>query len=256
MTSALDAGRVRVRLTCTGKKVSAVRISSDRPDASKILRGRTIEQALQLISLLFSLCGQAQMAAARLALAAAQSEEHLPKLDTSVQREALREHLWRCLLDLPPLLGDEPMQQEFISAAKWITEDRRHELRTLLTGSSIESLRQRLQQFAFTHPSVHLLPALNARTSLTEWPRLNANSCRQPTWRGEAAETGAHARRQRHNNATTSFFATRWLARFDELLEWATGEESIGNVGTASAVAVAPGTGRSLVETARGLLIL
>lgn len=255
MTSPLDTGRVRIQLTCTGEKVSAVQIKSDRPDVSKILRGRTTEQALQLISLLFSLCGQAQTTAARLALAAAQGDESPPQLDTSVQREALREHLWRCLLDLPPLLGDEPMQQKFISAAKWIAEDRREELHLLLTSPPIESLRLCLQQSATAPRTFRLLPTLDAHTSLTEWARLHADFCRQPTWRGAAAETGAGARKQQHNDAASSFFSTRWLARFDELLEWAKGEESIGYVGTASAVSVAPGIGRSTIESARGLLM-
>jgi len=81
-----------------------------------------------------------------LALAAARGEECLPRLDPDVQREVLREHLWRCLLDLPPLLGEAAMQQEFVSAAKWIIEGKRDELRALLVSPHIATFRMLLTQ--------------------------------------------------------------------------------------------------------------
>ncbi len=251
-----DAGRVRVRLVCADGLVNAVHVSAERPDAATVLRGRTADQAVQLVFLLFALCGQSQASAAVLALAAARGKECLPQLDPNVQREVLREHVWRCLLDLPPLLGMAALQQEFASAAKWIAEGNRDELRALLSSPHIDALRQLLKLAGESPaPASRLLPPLDAKNSLTEWPRLSAEFCRLPSWRGMAAETGAIARQPQINDRSASLFSARWLARFAELLDWARGNEQAGAGGTVSAVPVASGIGRSLVETARGLLM-
>lgn len=256
MTPNFDTGRVRVQLTCADGRVSAVQISSKRPDVAVVLRGRTADQAVQLFPLLFALCGQAQARAAALALAAARGEECVPQLDPDVQREVIREHLWRCLLDLPPLQGEDAFQQEFVSAMKWIAEGNCAELHALLNSSRIASLPQRLHQIEGSHPiSDRLLPRLDARRSLAEWPRLSAKFCRLPDWRGMSAETGAIARRQQTEEKIKSLFFSRWRARLDELMEWTAGDVQIGAGGTVSAVPVAGGIGRSLVETARGILM-
>lgn len=251
-----DAGCVRLRLTCADDQVCAVQVSSERPDVSRALRGRTTDQAVQLVSLLFALCGQAQARAAILALAAARGEECVPQLDPNVQREVLREHLWRWLLDLPTLLGEKVLQHEFVTAAGWVAEGRRDELHALLTSPRIAALRLRLQQAdELPSPPPRLLPALDARSSLAKWPRLTAGFCRLPDWRGMAAETGAITRQQKRHEKMTSLLSARWLARFDELLDWAAGDDTVGAGGTVSAVPVALDIGRSLVETARGLLM-
>jgi len=252
----LDAGRIRVRLACADGRVSAVQVGSERPEVARVLRGRTAEQAVQWVPLLFVLCGQAQAGAAVLALAAARGEECPPRIDPDIQREVLREHLWRCLLDLPPLLGEAAWQPEFVAAVRWVAAGCRDELHALLTSPRMVALRgrlQRLEQPRFL-PS-RLLPPLSARDSLAEWPRLTAEFCRQPDWRGLAAETGVFARRQQRTAMTGTSLGDRWQARFGELLDCATGDEQVGAGGTASAIPVAPDIGRSLVETARGLLM-
>jgi hypothetical protein len=226
------------------------------------MRGRSASQVTQLVPALFALCGQAQARAAALALAAARGEECPPLLDAGVQREVLREHLWRCLLDLPALLGRAALQQEFVRAAKRVAEGKRDELRVLLESPQVVALRRHLTQASEPHFSApRLLPPLDAKNSLTEWPRLNAEFCRIPSWRGRAAETGALARKKTAAQSTKINVppigpqSARWLARFDELLDWATENDHIGTGGTVSAVPVAPGIGRALVETARGLLM-
>lgn len=90
----------------------AVRIDNRRPlQAMRLFEGRTAAQAVQLLPLLFSLCGHAQRAAARDALRAA-----LPSADIAQRRalyrdvlfETVREHLlqihrdWSALCDAPP----------------------------------------------------------------------------------------------------------------------------------------------------------
>lgn len=258
----LDTGRVRARLACEGDRVSAVQVSSERPDVTRLLRGCTAGQAVQRVPALFALCGRAQSRAAALALAAARGEECPPQLDADVQREVLREHLWRCLLDLPVLMGAAAMQQEFVSAAKWVAEGKRDELRKLLASPHIATLRLQLTQASEPRsPAPRLLPPLDAKNSLAAWPRLSAEFCRLPNWRGMAAETGAIARQAliaqqaQASENPTSPLSTRWLARLDELRDWAAGSEQVGAGGTVSAAPVASGTGRALVETARGILM-
>lgn len=250
-----DIGGVRVQLACAEGRVSAVQVSSERPDVAVVLRGRIADQAVQQLPLLFAPCGQAQARAAALALAAARGEECVPRLDPDVQREVLREHLWRCLLDLPALLGESALQQEFLSAMKWIAEGNRAELHRLLSSPRIAALHRRLQEIEQPHPiPSRLLPRLDARSSLAEWPRLSARFCRLPDWRGIPAGTGAITR-QRQVDKTTSLFSACWQARFDELRAWATDDVSVGAGGTVSAMPVADGIGRSIVDTARGLLM-
>ncbi len=256
MTPNFDTGRVRVQLTCADGRVSAVQVSSERPDVAMVLPGRMADQAVQQLPLLFALCGQAQARAAVLALVAARGEECVPQLDPNVQREVLREHLWRCLLDFPPLMGETALQQEFVSAMKWAAEGNRAELHVLLNSPRIATLHQRLHQIKEQHPiPSRLLPRLDARRSLAEWPRLSAKFCRLPDWRGKPAGTGTITRQQQTEEKIKSLFFSRWLARFGELQDWATGDDQVGTGGTVSAVPIAPGIGRSLVETARGILM-
>lgn len=211
---------------------------------------------MQLVPLLFALCGKAQGRAAMLALEAARGAEYPAYLDPATQQEAQREHLWRWLLDLPPLLGETAMRDEFVAATRWIAGGPPAELGALLAGSRITTLRRRLRELEDASDfEPRPLPALDARTSLAPWPRLDADFCRTPHWQGAAAETGAIARQQGRAGVSASAFAARWLARLEELRDWAAGIERVGAGGTASAAQVAPGIGRALVETARGLLM-
>jgi hypothetical protein len=256
MTTAIDPGCVRLRLANADGRICEVRVASERPAIAQFLRGRPADEAVRLVPLLFALCGQAQGRAAALALAAARGTECSPQLDPAIQREALREHLWRWLLDLPVLLGEVAMRDEFVAATGWIAGGQRDALGVLLAGPRIEILRQRLGDMEDASDlAPRLLPSLDARTSLVWWPRLDINFCRMPHWQGAAAETGAIARRQGRAGIAASAFAARWLARLEELRDWAAGSEKVGAGGTASAAPVEAGSGRALVETARGLLM-
>ena len=256
MSAGIDPGCVGLGLASAGGRISEVRVASERPAISQLLRGRPADKAVRLVPLLFALCGQAQGRAAALALAAARGAECSPQLDAAIRREALREHLWRWLLDLPPLLGEVAMREEFVAAAGWIAGGQRDELGALLGGSRVGALRQRLGELEdVADPQPRLLPALDARSSLALWPRLDAGFCRTPHWQGAAAETGAIARQQGRAGVAAPAFAARWLARLEELRDWAGGKETGGAGGTASAAQVEAGSGRALVETARGLLM-
>jgi hypothetical protein len=255
-SSCIDPGCVRLRLTIASGRISAVSVVSERPAVAQALRGRPADAAVRLVPLLFALCGKAQGRAAELALAAARGGECALHLDAAIQAEVMREHLWRWLLDLPPLLGEAPLQTEFVAAAGWIAAGQRAELATLLDDPRIEALCRRLAAVAdAADPGLRGLPPLDAQASLALWPQFDAGFCRTPHWQGQAAETGALARRQGRAGSGAGAFGARWLARLEELRDWAAGIEKVGAGGTASAVQTAAARGRALVETARGLLM-
>lgn len=252
MTTYTDTGRVLIRLTCSDGQVTGVQVNSERPEVSQLLRGRTTPQVIRMVSSMFALCGHAQMRAAVLAMSSARGEKCNPTIDQEVRREALREHLWHCLLDLPQLLGHVELKQEFVLGAKAIANGQRDDLYALLSDPSIQGLRMRLSEFDDAQISQKLLPRLSARDSLLAWPRLSSEFCRHPMWKDAAAVTGAITS---DDDSATSFFSARWHARFDELTNWASGHDVAGHVGTVSAIPVASSIGRALVETARGLLM-
>ncbi|KAF0163577.1 MAG: hydrogenase expression/formation protein HupK [Rhodocyclaceae bacterium] len=256
MTAGIDAGCVRLRIGSADGRISSVSVASERPAVASYLRGRPADDAVRLVPLLFALCGQAQGRAAALALAAARGTEVPAQLDSAIQREALREHLWRWLLDLPVLLGEVALREELVAAARWASSGQRDELAALLNDARIGALRRRLATMEdVSEPAPRLLPLLDARASLDCWPRLDADFCRMPHWQGAAAETGAIARQNNSAGTTATAFAARWLARLEELRDWASGTEKVGAGGTASAAQLSVGSGRALVETARGLLM-
>ncbi|MBU1972808.1 MAG: hydrogenase, partial [Gammaproteobacteria bacterium] len=69
--SGFDAGRVRLRLMLEGDVVAAVEVACERPNVAAALAGKPADEAVALVPLIYSLCGQAQGIAARAALAAA-----------------------------------------------------------------------------------------------------------------------------------------------------------------------------------------
>ena len=66
-------GRIRIRVSVALDRVAAVRVESTRrTHASRILEGRPVNEALQALPLLFSICGIAQASAGMAACEEAQ----------------------------------------------------------------------------------------------------------------------------------------------------------------------------------------
>lgn len=100
-----DPGRVRLILKTSGGMVRAATVACERPAMSRLLRGRPAEEAVALVPLVYSLCGQAQGIAARAALAAARGERVAVGVDASAWAEGAREHAWKLFVDWPRQLG-------------------------------------------------------------------------------------------------------------------------------------------------------
>jgi hypothetical protein len=117
-------GELRIVLYHVNGKADAVEVVSARPDASRVLLGKTPEQVLTIIPLLFSICAHAQSYAALTACRTALGLSKEPELDAAhlmlVELETLREHVWRILLDWSgfiSLQADKKSLAEFIKLA-------------------------------------------------------------------------------------------------------------------------------------------
>jgi len=274
----LDAGVVHLRLTLSAEspRIVGVEVDCRRPAAAQVLIGKPPALAENLAPLLFAVCGKAQGLAANLALRAAQGEVVSPYRNQEVAREAAREHLWHLLgTDQRDLLaagtrslqGPDPAGAlgEFllpllgVTAADWLVMTTPAEFahwifdrETALTHGFRSDVAEPQQA------PVALLPVMDAAASLTVWPRLDGDFCARPHWQGASAETGAVARQVQApliSALTDQPWRQRKAARLRELLLFTQGDAEGPLPGNASAQPVAPGCGRALVETARGLLM-
>lgn len=110
------SGKLTLRIVWDGKIVLGIGLKSTRPQAYRLLEGRSPDNAVRMTPLLFSVCGKAQQAAAMAAVSAAQGGELPGKwaLERNVACEAMQESLWRLLLDWPGLLGLPQEQRQFV----------------------------------------------------------------------------------------------------------------------------------------------
>lgn len=111
----METGRLVIRLAWRGGRVCGVAGQTLRPEAARLLRGKTPAEAQALVPLLFSLCGKAQQAVCGAACAAASGRvlQPSPAQRRALIAEAGQEHLWRLLLDWPRLLGVPPAEAAF-----------------------------------------------------------------------------------------------------------------------------------------------
>ncbi|MEF3077289.1 Ni,Fe-hydrogenase I large subunit [Methylobacter sp. Wu1] len=124
-------GTVHIELYHRAGQASGARIASTRPDiAPLVLLGKTPEQILDIVPLLFTLCGNAQACVALLTCRAALGMTAEPESDAArdllVQLETLREHAWRILLDWPGLIGLPPDKKALAALLKFDALFKRH----------------------------------------------------------------------------------------------------------------------------------
>jgi len=104
-----------------------VELSSTRPlQVTKLLIGKTPEQALSVIPLLFSVCGVAQSRAALMAIDINLSTDREPALETArdmlVLVENAKEHLFRTFIDWPKLFKLENKTKDLVYLSQIINE--------------------------------------------------------------------------------------------------------------------------------------
>ncbi|MBK3775722.1 hydrogenase [Azospirillum brasilense] len=108
-------GSVSVRLGTAAGRVRAVSVQVRRPAAAHALCGRTPDEAMRLVPLLFSLCGTAQSLAAVEALEAAlglDARPHTAARALLADAESVTNHAWQVLMDWPARLGEALQPKE------------------------------------------------------------------------------------------------------------------------------------------------
>ncbi len=227
----MDVGKLTLVVDWDGDTVSATEIRSTRPMAAQILKGKTPAQVLQIVPLLFSVCGRAQGAAASAALQAAQQSGSAgyATVERAIVCEAMQEHLWRVMLDWPKLLGLVQQEQQFagwyallrkiatneidmtvflqefeldclgMPVAEWRALDSYHALQTWWrkVHSPVAQVLAKLDELEHgkqVSSGFRLLPAWNAaEANRACGGRWDAAFSARPDWLDEAAETGAWA---------------------------------------------------------------
>lgn len=129
-------GRIAITLSPTEDNTHHVTIDSTRPvHACQMFHGKSIDETLKALPLLFSICGTAQAAAA--VRACEQALELSPSTESEKIRqqlialETIREHLWRTLLGWGDSLGEPPSEQ---TMARVMTLQQ--QMRQALTGDT------------------------------------------------------------------------------------------------------------------------
>ncbi|WP_114858344.1 nickel-dependent hydrogenase large subunit [Azospirillum brasilense] len=108
-------GSVSVRLETAAGRVRAVSVQVRRPAAARALCGRTPDEAMRLVPLLFSLCGTAQSLAALDALEdalALDAGAHTTARALLAEAETATNHAWQVLMDWPARLDEAPQPRE------------------------------------------------------------------------------------------------------------------------------------------------
>jgi hypothetical protein len=257
---------LRLTVVWNRQRIVAAEVALARPQAARILVGQAVERAVELVPRLFSLCGQAQGVAARLACCAARGEvpdaAALREDGRRVALEAIGEHLWRILLDWPPMLGLPARKDEFLS---W-----RKRLLAVTDQGGAAGLGVELERWLVAEARLHVEPGVGSEPGPV-LPMLSAALWAQqpidevfavrPTLAGQPAETGALARCADHPDVAAlrtagQGVAARLAARYADLrfLAAALAEPSL-LAGWLDAAPVAENVGLARVETARGMLL-
>lgn len=103
---------LKLHVRWNGNRFDGVSLTSARPiGVMKVLAGKTIEEALRLVPLLFPVCGRAQVIAGLRAVEAARCDSPDVMLDAArdllVMAEQAGSLAWRVAIDWAPLIGRE-----------------------------------------------------------------------------------------------------------------------------------------------------
>ena len=132
----ISTGSLSVRATLRDGRLEDVVVDLRRPAVTQIFHGLAPEAVVKTVPCLYTICAQAQKAAAQAALAAAANEERPATDDAGLWLELLHENLWRLLLDWPPALGLPPEKEAFIAwRATRLGGNRVAETKGLLAGA-------------------------------------------------------------------------------------------------------------------------
>ncbi len=110
----IDTGRLVVRARFDRMGLGELGVELTRPSVTRLFLGQSPDAVCKTVPYLFTLCANAQRAAAQAAVAVARGEAPRVFDSGELWREVLHENLWRLLLDWPPALGLPPAREAFI----------------------------------------------------------------------------------------------------------------------------------------------
>jgi len=180
-------GKISIDLYPFSNNEDHVKISSSRPlQASKILIGKTPEQALSIIPLLFNICGIAQSHAALSSIQQYMLLETNPAVemcrDMLVLVENAKEHMLRIFIDWPKLFNQDANNSQLAYLSQLIDKfksamfyqgkafslNSKLDIDTSKLESQIEKLEQYLNDYLFSMPPENWL-AMDDIDSLIKW---------------------------------------------------------------------------------------
>lgn len=282
-------GEVVVCLDWNGGRVERADVRSTRPvAAARLFEGKSPDVVRASVPRLFSICGRAQGAAASRALACASGEGDADDETADVMLEAVNEHFWRLLMDVPAILGNEA-DAPTVAAAR---QSRDMERLARLAGDKIYGMPPAawlaLPDIAALGEWARSTATIPARLVDTLWrdePGLGQSDValmpeptrvaieraivaelshqpafsRAPTWNGSAVETGPLARMRSQPLVAAllardgNTVATRVVARLAEVATLV--DDPPAGTRWVDGFAIADGDGVAAVQTARGLLL-
>ena len=258
-----------IEVTVIGNRIDRVTVSGDRPPIVSHLRGQPSHVVQRTLPLMHAVCARAHAAAVAAALKSARDGSVTTTADSEVAAEAAREQLLAILtgpakFHLPQAvrsIGTPGALRELFSewllgmaVEDWLALDSMEDVMLWTSTSSSVLAAEFQRRLDLGEPSSHriaVLPVVDAAESLRRW------STPTEALRVDVAQTGAISRELHHpliRELQARPLLQRWLARVRDVARYASGDpQSV--VGRVSAVATEPGRGRSIVETARGMLM-
>ncbi|MCB1736077.1 MAG: nickel-dependent hydrogenase large subunit [Gammaproteobacteria bacterium] len=285
--AANPAGEVLIRIDPAQPLERRFTVRSLRPvTAAKVFVGRSLADTVDALPRLYNVCGGAQAVATLSACEMAGDLTPDPRTVAArsllLRVEAIREHIWRILIDWPNALG-LPSDPAPVATVMGIDRALRETLPgaftlagTLATipTSPLESLRKIATEHVFGSATI---AAIEDRIGALGWQSLGRapthplpnvdlatwNAClrddphgqfaAEPTLNAQCCETGPLARRAGRGSPgdSTVGLPERWHARLHELASLLNDEFTLSHM----AWCPKPGHGIATVEAARGTLI-
>lgn len=174
------AGQLDIRAAYRDGQLHEIAVDLRRPPVSRLFVGQAPEVVVKTVPYLYSLCSEAQRAAAQAALAVAGDGQPRPVNDAALWTEVLHETLWRLLLDWPAAFGLPAARAEF---AAWRAERQ---------GDCAGATR-RLLDGCVGRLAADCLAALDAADAAAAPAPIPDPAAWLPWWRGEAAAPPAPA---------------------------------------------------------------
>lgn len=271
----VNVGSLLIDVEVGPHEIRAVKIELQRARVAAQIQGLAMLDAVRLLPILHSLCARAHAAAAAAATSAAAGSCPAPSIDRDVASEAAREHLMSVMTGaaraaLPEAFRALNVTRELrelldgallgIPTEQWLGFSSTAELlrwADLSDSPLAQELRARWRLPEPSASAIRTLPILLATATLDHWTEIPPGFSTRPNWLGCPAEVGPIAREESRpllRELKDRPLLQRWVARVVELARYACGDPAVV-LGQVSAVTVASGGGRSVVETARGMLM-